>query len=42
VPNLASKYHPQLLSSIDKALSPTIKDRYTSAAEWLHDLAARA
>lgn len=42
IPSLTTKYHPQLLASIDKALSPAIKNRYTSAAEWLHDLAARS
>ena len=38
MPNLTTKYHPQLLAGIDKALSPAIKDRYASAAEWLYDL----
>ncbi len=32
-------YHPKLLRSIDKALSPRAEDRYQSVAEWMKDLA---
>lgn len=32
-------YHPTLLSSIDRAISPHPQNRYQSAAEWIHDLA---
>lgn len=32
------RYSPFFLSSIDKALSPQIKDRYQSAGEWGKDL----
>lgn len=35
---LNSRYHPKLLASIDRALAPALENRYTSAAEWLHDL----
>ncbi len=36
---LLSLYHPKLLMSIDKALSPKPEDRYRSVAEWMADLA---
>ena len=36
---LLSIYHPCLLASIDRAISPKAETRYQSAAEWMHDLA---
>jgi hypothetical protein len=36
---LLSIYHPCLLASIDRAISPKAENRYQSAAEWMHDLA---
>lgn len=38
LPALSSIYHPQLLASIDKALSPSIDGRYQSVSEWMADL----
>lgn len=32
-------YHPRLLMSIDKAISPRVGDRYASVSEWMADLA---
>ncbi len=39
-PALISTYHPILLASIDRAISPRPEKRYQSASEWIHDLAA--
>ncbi len=41
MPHLRAHYHPQLLASIDKALSPAAENRYAAAALWLHDLRSR-
>ncbi|MDO5469859.1 MAG: serine/threonine-protein kinase [Akkermansia sp.] len=38
IPKLTAIYHPQLLASIDKALSPTIEQRYQNVSEWMEDL----
>lgn len=35
---LCALYHPRLLHSIDKALAPSIENRYHSVAEWMNDL----
>ena len=41
IPKLTAIYHPQLLASIDKALSPNIEHRYKSVGEWMEDLRPR-
>ena len=38
MPHLRAQYHPKLLATIQKAISPKIHDRYLSAAEWLEAL----
>lgn len=40
-PLLCSFYNHELLSSIDRALSPSIEGRYRSVAEWMNDLRAK-
>lgn len=35
---LTNYYHPRLLTTIDKALTPGIENRYPTAADWLRDL----
>ncbi len=37
---LLSTYHPVLLASIDRAISPQPEYRYQSIADWIHDLAS--
>ncbi len=37
-PDLTPHYHPRLLASIDRALSPQIEKRYRSVSEWMDDL----
>lgn len=41
IPSLQALYHPQLLASIDKALSPTIEGRYHNVSEWMRELRPR-
>lgn len=41
IPKLTAIYHPQLLASIDKALSPNIEHRYKNVSEWMEDLRPR-
>lgn len=38
LPKLSALYHPKLLASIDKALSPNIEGRYQNVREWMNDL----
>ena len=40
-PLLCSYYNHELLSGIDRALSPSIEGRYRSVAEWMSDLRAK-
>jgi len=41
IPTLTSRYNLQLLASIDRALSPSIANRYRNVAEWMNDLRVR-
>lgn len=37
-PDFTPHYHPRLLASIDRALSPQIEKRYRNVSEWIDDL----